>query len=280
MTASSYKVILTTPTKRSGISVPRFFCIIAYEVLVGREKLFFMKRKIFLFLAIVSVMEMITMSGCHKDDYEQNGRKGRTTGSSGGHDWVDLGLPSGTRWATCNVGANSPEDYGDYFAWGETTLKNNYTWGTYRYCTADYNSEFNFYTNIVLTKYNATDGKTILDASDDAATANWGHRWRMPTYDEFNELLTNCITTFTAQNGVNGILFIGPNENSIFFPNAGGHSGFVPNADGYSGYYLSSSLASESPNNIWLLYIHSNNFGLTNLATRYNGSSVRPVRNQ
>ena len=63
------------------------------------------------------------MSGCHKDDYEQNGRKGRTTGSSGGHDWVDLGLPSGTRWATCNVGANSPEDYGDYFAWGETTQK-------------------------------------------------------------------------------------------------------------------------------------------------------------
>ena len=104
-----------------------------------------MKSRIFLFFTIVSVAGMLAMSGCHRDDDEQNGgndRNNRTTGTLNGHDWVDFGLPSGTKWATCNVGANSPKEYGTKFAWGETTAKNNYEWSNYLYCTGGYVTKY------------------------------------------------------------------------------------------------------------------------------------------
>ena len=99
------------------------------------------------------------------------------------HEYVDLGLPSGLKWATCNVGATAPEEYGNYYAWGENTPKDNYDWDTYK-LTTDGGTTF--------TKYNGTDGKTTLDPEDDAAAVNWGGKWRMPTDDEWTELRENC----------------------------------------------------------------------------------------
>ena len=124
--------------------------------------------------------------------------------------YVDLGLTSGTLWATRNVGADNPWDYGDYFAWGETSSKTTYTWDTYAWGT-DNN----------LTKYNSTDGKTTLEANDDAATVNMGADWSTPATDDWTELMDNCTWTWTTLNGVNGYTIVGSNGNSIFLPAAG-----------------------------------------------------------
>ena len=123
-----------------------------------------------------------------------------TTGVHNGHEWVDLGLS--VRWATCNVGASSPSDYGNYYAWGETGTKSSYTLGNSR-----------------------TFRKSMDDISGnpqyDAATANWGEGWRMPMWEEFNELLNKCDWQWTTQGGHNGYKVTGPNGNSIFLPAAG-----------------------------------------------------------
>ena len=156
-----------------------------------------MKSRIFLLIAIVSVAGMLAISGCHREDDEEswggNVRISRATGELAGHGYVDLGLPSGTLWATCNVGADSPQEYGDYFAWGETEAKGNYDKYTYKYYKYDYN--YYSYSDDTgpfrLTKYcpryeaeydgynNFYDDLTTLEPSDDAATVNWGndHDW-------------------------------------------------------------------------------------------------------
>lgn len=202
-----------------------------------------------------------------------------TTGTLNGHNWVDLGLPSGTKWATCNVGSDTPEGYGDYFTWGETSPKQTYTWETYRY------AEGTTWEEPKLTKYCSnstygnngfTDNLTTLEAIDDAATANWGAGWRMPTYDEMNELKTNCTVTWTTQNGVNGRLFTGTNGNSIFLPAAGYRNGGSLYSAGSSVYYWSSSLSTDYPSNAWALYFDSGNYVIYGF-DRYCGHSVRPV---
>ena len=135
------------------------------------------------------------------------------------HEWVDLGLPSGTLWATCNVGACAPEEYGDYFAWGETEPKDVYNWDTYKWCYGG--------CSVCLTKYctdsenGHVDNKTELDPEDDAACVNWGPSWRMPTLGQFLELYDNCTSQWTTRNGVNGYLLTGPNGKTLFLPAAG-----------------------------------------------------------
>lgn len=121
---------------------------------------------------------------------------------------VDLGLPSGKLWADRNVGADSPESFGDYFAWGETKAKEHYYWGSYKWGTS-------------MTKYNGSDRQKTLIADDDAATTNMGTEWRTPTVKEFGELIQYCTKTSTTLNGVKGLQLIGPNGNSIFLPYAG-----------------------------------------------------------
>lgn len=195
-----------------------------------------------------------------------------------GHDYVDLGLPSGTLWSTCNVGADSPEGYGDYFAWGETSSKSNYNWNTYSWCNGS-SSTLTKYCNNSSYGYNGfTDNLLTLDASDDAATANWGSAWRMPTYDELNELMTNCTITWTTQNGVNGQLFTGTNGNSIFLPAAGDHNNSSLNSDGYGGRYWSSSIDENHPYYAWYLRFASDyDCYMYDYGQRYSGHSVRPV---
>lgn len=109
-----------------------------------------------------------------------------------GHEYVDLGLPSGTLWATCNVGATRPEEYGNYIAWGETTEKDDYGWSAYKYGVGEYNGNYS-----KIAKYNISDSKTTLDLADDAAYINWGDRWRMPTYEQQDEIRNECYWVWT-----------------------------------------------------------------------------------
>ncbi len=197
-----------------------------------------------------------------------------STGTLNGHDYVDLGLPSGICWATSNVGANSPTDYGTYFAWGETTTKETYNWETYIYANGTTDDD------ATLTKYTGSDNLTVLEASDDAAIANWGSGWRMPAQTEINELYNNCAHEWTTQNGVNGRLFTGPNGNSIFLPAAGYRRNSELRDAGSYGYYWSSSLISDYPGNAWTIRFYSNNCYTNYGGTRSWGFTVRPVCDQ
>ena len=137
------------------------------------------------------------------------------------HDWVDLGLPSGTLWATCNVGANSPEEFGHHFAWGETEPKDVYDWSTYKWCNGSYTTITKYCTKSEYGYNGFVDNKTELDLEDDAAYVNWGPSWCMPTVEQQQELYQNCSSVWTTKNGVNGRLFTGPNGNTLFLPAAG-----------------------------------------------------------
>ena len=183
-----------------------------------------------------------------------------------GYEYIDLGLPSGTLWASCNVGAESPEEYGDYFAWGETTTKSDYsssTSVTYGLSISELESR-----GII-----GSDGN--LPAEYDAATANWGGSWRMPTLDEMKELIDNCTWTWTTQNGVNGYEVTGPNGNSIFLPAAGYRLDTSLHSAGSIGYYWSATPYSDS-NRTYGFYFDSNNYNWSIISRSY-GRTIRPV---
>lgn len=200
-----------------------------------------------------------------------------TLSSGGGHTYVDLGLPSGLLWATCNVGADSPEEYGDYFAWGETQPKSDYSSSTYQYCMGSSTTLTKYCTDASYGYYGFTDNLTTLQPSDDAATAQWGSGWRMPTKEECQELLNNTTHVWTTQNGVNGRLFTATNGNSLFLPAAGYRGGTSLHGAGTSGYYWSSSLDTDNPIKAWYPYFGSGGCNVGN-GYRFDGQSVRPVR--
>jgi hypothetical protein len=192
--------------------------------------------------------------------------------NTGNHEYVDLGLS--VKWATCNVGASKPEEYGDYFAWGETQPKTTYDWSTYKWCNGSYDTQTKYCTK---SSYGTVDNKTQLELSDDAARANWGGSWRMPTRAEQDELRENCTWTWTTQNGVNGYKVTSKkNGNSIFLPAAGYRSGSSRYNAGSYGYYWSSSLYTDSPNLAYFL-----DFSSGYVDWYYNfrciGFTVRPV---
>lgn len=161
-------------------------------------------------------------------------------GHANGHAYVDLGLPSGTLWATCNVGANTPEGYGNYYAWGETTTKLTYNWSNYRYCNGSYNTLTKYCSSSSYGNNGFTDNLTTLQFSDDAARANWGSDWRIPTRAEWKELENNTTVTWTTQNGVCGRKFTASNGNSLFLPAAGYRDDSSLYLDGACGRYWSS----------------------------------------
>jgi hypothetical protein len=180
-----------------------------------------------------------------------------TTDTQKGHEWVDLGLPSGLKWATCNVGASTPGDYGDYFAWGETSTKSEYR---------ESNS--------------ASSGKSWGDiggdSNRDAARANWGGSWRMPTKAEFQELVDNCTWTWTTQNGHKGYRVTGKNGQSIFLPAAGYRDGGTLHYDGeYANYWSSTPHVSSTECAHSLFFFED--FRYVNWYYRDLGRSVRPV---
>ena len=194
------------------------------------------------------------------------------------HYYVDLGLPSGTLWATCNVGADTPEGYGDYFAWGETTPKDRYSLSTYQYCGGADNTMTKYCNNPNHGLHGFTDNLTTLQPEDDAATANWGDGWRMPTQAEWQELLDNTTMTWTTQNGVNGRLFTASNGNSLFLPAAGDRWNSGLSGAGSDGFYFSSSLYTDNANYAWGFYYFDSGEYYLDFYTRVGGASVRPVR--
>ncbi|MBO5677478.1 MAG: fimbrillin family protein [Bacteroidaceae bacterium] len=186
---------------------------------------------------------------------------------------VDLGLPSGTLWADRNVGADAPEAYGDYFAWGETETKDNYAWSTYKWCNGSDRTQTKYCTN---SSYGTVDNKTVLELEDDAAYVNMGAEWRMPTLTEQIELLDNCTWEWTTQNGVNGRKVTGPNGNSIFLPAAGYRYGSSLSNAGSYGYFWSSSLNESHPYGAYILCFYSGSYDWGYYG-RYYGRSVRAV---
>ena len=185
-------------------------------------------------------------------------------------EYVDLGLPSGTKWATKNLGAANPYEDGDYYSWGETETKVSFTPDDYKFSTP----------YATMSKYNNTDGKTVLDAGDDTATARLGSPWRMPTRKEILELIDNCTWTWTTQDGKNGYeVKSKTNGNSIFLPAAGYHSTYSNSfheSYGKSGMYWSSSLSDGNNNNASVLTFGSKKKLCVN-NPRHIGASIRPV---
>lgn len=175
-------------------------------------------------------------------------------GESEEDDWVDLGLPSGTIWATRNVGASSPEDYGDYFAWGETEPKDYYWWPTYKWCNGAAGALTKYNTNVGLGNNYFVDNKTELDPEDDAACAHYPGG-RMPTNEQQRELIYSCSSEWTTLNGVNGLLFTGPNGNTLFMPGAGRRSGDTLIEAGLNGQYWSRTLSDNVPLHACCLFI-------------------------
>ena len=197
------------------------------------------------------------------------------------HEYVDLGLPSGTLWATCNIGASAPEEYGDYFAWGETEPKDYYDRSAYKWCYYDNNGYWKW-TKYYFYNYASTiagDGKTELDPEDDAAYVNWSPYWRTPSSDQIEELVNRCSWQWTQRNGVNGQLGTGPNGNTIFLPAAGYRWRESLSNKGSIGRYWSRTLCSYDTAEAYLLSFYSwNVYHDCFNESRFNGCAMRAVR--
>ena len=202
----------------------------------------------------IEVNDMVDRALATVNNQPSSSASGSKSRTISGHEYVDLGLPSGLKWATCNVGASSPEEYGDYYAWGEIETKSN----------------------------SKTNGKSMQDISGnstyDVARAKWGGSWRLPTKEEFNELRQKCKWQWTTQNGKKGYKVTGPNGNSIFLPAAGCYKSWSGlSGVGQWGYYWSSTPYNHNNGTeAYSLTIATNSLNLF-YSNRYFGVSVRPV---
>lgn len=176
---------------------------------------------------------------------------------------IDLGLPSGTKWACCNVGAHKPEGSGGYYAWGEVEEKDDYEWETYQF--VDYDTEECVYI-----------ADDISGSEYDVAHVLWGGAWRMPSSARFTELLEQCTVEWTRLNDVEGCLLTGPNGGTLFFPLAGG---FLYNwlyYEGLDGYYWTSSFDAEKNDSAHFFYFRAVGW-FEEISQRYLGYTVRAV---
>lgn len=191
--------------------------------------------------------------------------------------FVDLGLPSGIKWAIYNLGASAPEEIGLYFQWGDTAgyednSTKTFAWTDYKWCPSG--------DGATMTKYNSTDKITTLEAEDDAAVYILGGNWRMPTNSEYVELFDNCTATWTSQNGMNGLLLTsnvsGYTDKSIFFPAAGYYNASGLNSKASQGAYWSSVVSSNYHGK--QLFFNSSGYIAADAANnKYMGCSIRPV---
>ena len=198
-----------------------------------------------------------------------------------GFEYVDFGLPSGTKWATCNVGADKETDYGLYFAFGEIkgysgfTDAKKFSWGDYKFSVNDSNDKFE--------KYNGTDEKKVLDLKDDAAQVNMGGKWHMPTYEQIKELMHNTESTWVSNyngSGLNGRLFISKSDESkkLFLPASGYLGNCISTRTYRFGYFLSSSLFSFDDCYSTVLDFNSDDVSVTKCHRSF-GANVRGVFN-
>ena len=230
-----------------------------------------------IFFAVMATFSFTACGGGDGDDTDyaaiaamQGALGGGTGGSMLDSRIVDLGLS--VKWASCNVGATAPEEYGGYYAWGETEEKSDYSWSTYKYCNGIPTSITKYCTS---STYGIVDNKTTLEPADDVATVKWGSNWRIPTKAEIDELRNNCTWQWTTLNGVDGYRVTGPNGNSIFLP-AAGRLGSEVNYRGSMGFYRSSSLDSSYSYETYYLFFYSIHYGGGN-SDRNCGHTVRPV---
>ena len=226
-----------------------------------------MVKEKFFMIAVMSAIVFSVFTSCKKEEEEED--KGVEA------EWVDLGLPSGLLWATYNIGATAPEEYGQVFGWGETQSKTEYTWANYAHGSDPYS----------LTKYcsdtyygfeDYTDNLVTLQASDDAATVIWKNGARMPTKEECQELIHNCTNVWTTRNGITGQEFTGPNGNTIFLPAAGYRWGTELDCTRRNGAYWTRSLNGNDPSTAWYLGFTEDNV-YVNFKQRSYGRYVRPV---
>ncbi|MBR5081260.1 MAG: protein kinase [Bacteroidales bacterium] len=200
------------------------------------------------------------------------------TGHYNGHDYVDLGLPSGTLWATCNVGASKPDGYGNFYAWGEIAPKEIYEWSNYKHANGNQKKLTKYCNKSDYGQNDFTDNLIVLQPTDDAASVNWGNGWRLPTITQWKELMQNTTSDAMTRNGVKGRLFVGPNGNSMFLPAAGYYdSGKQCSVD--FGYYWSNSLCSDYPYRSWYFWfnMYPNGFSTGHESRKY-GKFIRAVR--
>lgn len=194
------------------------------------------------------------------------------------YEYVDLGLPSGLLWATKNVGASCPEDYGYYFSWGESVIKESYYWGTYSYCNG---SETSLTKYCYSSEFGVVDNKFTLDEEDDAVITNWGKPWRLPTEADAMELYNNCTWSLGVLNGIGGCYVTGPNGNSLFIPKAGYKQYKTTFKKGNEFYLLLSTLYTNNeiqPNYGLLIYCDDSSYGLAGEERSF-GFSARAVTN-
>ena len=186
---------------------------------------------------------------------------------------IDLGLPSGIKWAEHNVGATRPEEYGAYYAWGETEEKDNYNWITYNWCNGSDDTMTKYCTS---SSFGTVDNKAILDPENDVAHVKWGGDWRMPTCAELEELRNNCSWEWTTLNNIKGYKVTGSNGNSIFLPASGFRAGTNLYYRDFNGYYWSSSLTYSRSNYAYYLYFNNDAYDWS-YNYRNDGRTVRPV---
>ena len=261
-----------------------------------------MKTSLTAMMLIVALM----LAGCQPEDDPQNGGGDNNGGDPNGnnteavidgHAYVDLGLPSGTLWATCNIGAERPEGYGKYFAWGETSPKPTYDYWNYVhscfhvYGMLDYNDEFNYAkycSDPAYAWHGVADTLTMLESVDDAAAVNWGGGWHVPSLSEMSELFENCSWSSTTQGGVRGLKVTASNGNSLFFPAAGyRYFQLLYEEENGQGFYWMNQTFWNDITDAWSLYFDPsiepflwspNTEGtLLHHERRYRGFSVRPV---
>ena len=231
-------------------------------------------KNVFKTITPILLIVMSFAIGCTKTDGPSN--DGSNSGILNGHEYVDLGLPSGTLWATCNMGSNSPKEIGNYFAWGETRSKTNYEWVSYQYCNGDLSRLTKYCNNVLYGDNGFVDGLTTLEQSDDAASSNWGDDWHVPSKAEWEELFDYCTTEWSTCNGVNGRLFTSSNGESIFLPASGYFRGDSIYGKDVCGYYWSKSLDMDNPSVAGDCYFDLVNVGI-NVFYRYYGLPIRPV---
>ena len=233
-------------------------------------------KKIFLTQASAALMLLIiATTGCKKDVNPNDPNNGNE--SNDNLEYVDLGLPSGTLWANCNIGATIPEGYGNYYSWAEIEKKEMYKWDTYKYCNESANQLTKYCNDPEFGNEGYIDNLTILESGDNAAIALVGNEWCMPTKEQWDELLQNTTYTWTTQNDVNGYLFTANNGNTMFLPASDRIRGEEVLDLGNQGYYWSNMLDNENPRNAYTIVFSSEDIK-TSSSIRYLGIPVRPVR--
>ena len=228
---------------------------------------------------MVALAAMISMGMTSCDKVDDNYGNGDNNCGDGTiiTEWVDLGLPSGRLWAKCNLGAKNPEDYGNYYAWGETTTKEIYSWSTYKYSNGDYNQLTKYCSNGDYGYCGFTDSLITLQTMDDAVMATFSSSASIPTKEEWQELITNTISEWTSTKGVNGWKFTAANGNTLFLPAAGFRVGSGFNEVDTDGHYWSASLHEDYPGGAWRVSFSSHGLGIGS-DSRDSGFPVRAVR--